>query len=395
MKNILYISQLYHESLFGEYFENSKAALDYAANNLSRAILKGFRENDCKVDVLNAPVIGSYPLYYKKPFISGIKEDGFESISYCNLIYFKRAIIRRKVNSRILNWCKQSRDNRILFFYSHTHISIIEKVKRHYPDVKVVVLIADLPEFMATDNGIITRLNNLLGGSKPATGHLYDLVDGYILLSAAMKDRLPIKDKPWSVVEGIYNPEHDTIEVEKDKHKVLLYTGDLGRRYGIVDLLEAFHGINDPDYRLWICGNGDGCEDVLKYAEYDPRIIYKGMLPRTEVIKLQKKATLLVNPRKSNEEYTRYSFPSKTMEYMASGTPTLMAHLECMPKEYDEHLYYFYDETIDGLRNCIVEICNKSLSELKEKGSNASKFIMSYKMPNPQVQKILDLMNKI
>lgn len=66
MKNVLYISQLYHESLFGEYFKCSKVALDYAANNLSRAILKGFRENNAPVEVLNAPVIGSFPLYYMK-----------------------------------------------------------------------------------------------------------------------------------------------------------------------------------------------------------------------------------------------------------------------------------------------------------------------------------------
>ena len=258
MKNVLYISQLYHDSLFGEYFKCSKVALDYAANNLSRAILKGFRENNAPVEVLNAPVIGSFPLYYKKPFVKGIKINGFESISYCNLMYIKRSDIHRKMNKRILEWCAKSKDNRILFFYSYTHLPVIEKVKKYFPDSKVFLLAADLPEYMASDNGFITRLNNCMGGNKPASGSFFDHVDGYVLLSAAMKDRLPVGEKPWIVIEGIYDPEQDDEDVEKDKNKVVLYTGNLGRRYGIVDLLEAFHGIDNPDYRLWICGNGDG-----------------------------------------------------------------------------------------------------------------------------------------
>lgn len=395
MNNILYISQLYHESLYAEYFKQSNGSLDYASNNLSRAILNGFNENKACVEVLNAPHVGSFPLYYKKPFVKGIKAELFESISYFNLIYLKRRIIKRKMNKRILDWCKKDSKNRILFFYSYTYLSIIEKVKKLYPDAKVFLLVADLPEFLSTGNGIITRLHKLMGGNKPASENYYNLVDGYVLLSAAMKDRLPVGERPWIVVEGIYNPEQDDVVEDKDKYKVVLYSGSLGRRYGIVDLLEAFHGISNPDYRLWICGNGDGKVDVEKFAKIDSRIVYKGMLHRKEVIKLQKAATLLINPRKSNAEYTKYSFPSKTMEYMASGTPTLMAHLQCMPSEYDEHLYYFQNESMLGIRECIVGICEKDISELIMKGENASTFIRNNKTPKPQVKKILDFINAV
>ena len=227
-----------------------------------------------------------------------------------------------------------------------------------------------------------------MGGNKPITGECFQLVDGYVLLTSAMKDRMPMHNKPWIVIEGIYNPEKDKVSVDKEVNKTLLYTGDLGRRYGIVDLLEAFHGIPDENYRLWICGSGDGLEDIKRYMREDNRIIYWGCLPRKEIIAMQKKATLLVNPRKSNEEYTKYSFPSKTMEYMASGTPTLMSRLQCIPKDYDEHLFFFENETVEGLRSRIVEICNKSKDELKLIGDNASRFILNNKMPKPQVSKI-------
>lgn len=393
MCNILYISQLYHESLFDEYFSNSKAALDFASNNFSRAILKGFKENFVSVDVLNSPIIGSFPLYYKKLFVKGISSNGFESISFINLMYLKRLDIRRKMDKRILAWCEKNSANRILFFYSYSHLQVVEKVKSLYPDSKVFVLVADLPEYMPSSINLVTKISHLIGDDKPASGAYYNLVDGYVLLSAAMKDRFPVGNKPWTVVEGIYNPEEDDVKEDKEIHKTLLYTGDLGRRYGIVDLLKAFHGIDDPDYRLWICGNGDGRKDVEEFAKKDNRIIYKGILPRKEVIRLQKKATLLVNPRKSNQEYTKYSFPSKTIEYMASGTPTLMAHLQCIPSEYDKYLYYFNDESVSGMRDSIVKICNMPQSELKQKGENAALFINIEKTPKPQTRKILDLFN--
>lgn len=386
--NILFISQLYHKDLLEEYAANTIAALDYAANNLGRAILKGFDENNVNIDVLNIPLIGSYPLYYKKLFVKGCKQEHFESVPYFNLMYVKRGIIRRKVNRRIEQWCETTEGEKILFFYSYTFLPIIEQLKKKY-NVKVFVLAADLPEYMATDNGFVTRLNKMLGGNKSASGSYYDYVDGYVLLADAMRERLPVGNKPYIVVEGIYNPEDDNVQVEKEKSKTILYTGDLGRRYGIVDLLEAFHDIENKDYRLWICGKGDGQEDVEKYATIDDRIKYFGVLPRKQIIEKQKKATLLVNPRKSDQEYTKYSFPSKTMEYMASGTPVLMSHLQCIPKEYDEHLYYFEDETIEGLKNALVSICSKSSAELDDKGNRASQFIFSNKMPKAQVGRII------
>lgn len=69
---------------------------------------------------------------------------------------------------------------------------------------------------------------------------------------------------------------------------------------------------------------------------------------------MQQQATLLVNPRKGHEEYTKYSFPSKTMEYMASGTPTIMYKLPGLPIEYEEYLVLLPDnsqETLTAILN--------------------------------------------
>ena len=61
-------------------------------------------------------------------------------------------------------------------------------------------------------------------------------------------------------------------------------------------------------------------------------------MARKQGVAEELKATLLVNPRPTTEEFTIYSFPSKNMEYMASGTPLLTTKLPGMPEEYHQYV---------------------------------------------------------
>ncbi len=396
--NILFIAQYYPEQLLAIFKKKTKGGLDFAAHNLHKAIIKGFNENGQIIDIVNAPHLGSFPPYYKTPFIPKYKskEEHINSFSYLNISYIKRWDIERKMRKEMFRWCSKIKGEKIIFFYNFTALTVLPELKKKFKDVKACLLVTDLPEYMAADNYFLTRLNRKISSllSSKDKSH-FDYVDGYVLLAPAMTKRLPINGKPWIQIEGIYNPEDDKMDVDKLNEKVILYTGNLGKRYGILDLLEAFHRIDNNEYRLWICGSGDGLEDIRKYAKLDSRITYLGILPRVEVIKLQKQATLLINPRHSADDYTIYSFPSKTMEYIASATPTLMSHLKSIPSEYDKHLFYFEDETIDGFSKRIVDICEKSQEELNNFGAKASEFIMKYKTPKPQIEKIISFIKSL
>lgn len=119
------------------------------------------------------------------------------------------------------------------------------------------------------------------------------------------------------------------------------------------------------------------------------------MLQKEEVRLLQVRATLLVNPRHSNEEFTKYSFPSKTMEYLASGTSTLMCKLPAIPEEYFEYLYFFDDESIEGYARKIVEICNMDPEMLRVRGEKAREFILKEKNCYSQAKRIFDMVEKV
>ena len=123
------------------------------------------------------------------------------------------------------------------------------------------------------------------------------------------------------------------------------------------------------------------------------RIIYFGQLMREEVLCLQKRATVLINPRLSDSEFTKYSFPSKTMEYLASGTALIMHPLKCLPKEYFEHIFIAYEESDAGLAASIIEVCEKTANELFVFGKKASDFIKNEKNSEVQIRKILNMIN--
>ena len=396
--NILFIAQYYPEPLLPTFLKQTKVGLDFAAHNLHRALLQGFRENCQKVNILNAPHVGSYPPFYKTPLVPSYKseDEQVHSISYFNVSYLKRWDIKRQMRREMQRWCEQTEGEKMIFFYNFTAFTVLPELKRKFKDVKACLLVTDLPEYMAADNSLLTRLNRCVSSVFSSDDKSYfEYVDGYVLLAPAMRERLPMNGKPWIQVEGIYNPEVDDVEVEKDKEKVVLYTGNISRRYGIIDLLDAFNKIESPNYRLWIRGNGDTFGEVQKRIQNDKRIVYFDKMSKRELMELQKRATVLVNPVHSYEEFTNFFFPSKSLEYLASQTPTLMAPLPCMPKEYSPFVYYFEDESIDGLSRRIVDICEKSSDELQDFGVRASQFIMKYKTPQPQVEKILSFMKTL
>ena len=112
------------------------------------------------------------------------------------------------------------------------------------------------------------------------------------------------------------------------------------------------------------------------------------------VIQAELEADLLINPRPTHEEFTRYSFPSKNMEYMATGTPVLTTDLPGMPEEYKQYVYLLKDETEDGVCQALIQIFKEPDKERSEKGKKAKRFVMEKKNNVRQAKKVVDLVCK-
>jgi len=394
----IFIGGLYPNEILDEIKENTKH-LDFAANTLQWALLNGFEANSYPVKVITLPTLRDFPQYYKKTYFksssfSHIKGNEDLCLGFVTIPVIKHVSKYLNLYKSLNNLLKDKDNVHLIIYGIHSpYLKAVEKIKQRNDKIKTCLIVPDLPEYMSDSKNIIYRL--LKSIDKKIILKSFQYIDSFVLLSQYMAERLPIGDKPWMVMEGIYNTNDNITNVPKEPYKTILYTGNLAKRYGILDLLEAFTKINSPDFRLWLCGNGDGLEKIQEIQKRDSRIEYFGILPRNEVLKLQKRATLLVNPRHSYEEYTKYSFPSKTMEYMASGTPTLMSKLPCLPKEYEPYIYFFDDESIEGMKNKIIEICEKSQEELSEFGQKAAEFIHTQKNEIAQTKKIIEFISNL
>jgi glycosyltransferase involved in cell wall biosynthesis len=156
--------------------------------------------------------------------------------------------------------------------------------------------------------------------------------------------------------------------------------------------VQTFTKLKDNRVKLVLCGDGDAMNPISAIAEYDKRIIVKGKIPHSEVMQYLHSASILINPRKPEGEYTKYSFPSKTMELLASGVPTIMYKLPAIPEEYFNYSIALNDTSDTTLLNAIENLLSMPLEDRVSMGNKARQFIINNKNPKIQVNKILKLL---
>ena len=165
---IIFDSQLYPESLLHEFEANAKGILDYAAHNLCKAMLTGFKQNNQQVVMVNVPNLGSYPFLYKRPRVKGVKNEDGVSIPFWNITYLKRYDIRRRLKSEIKKQIqKTSCDEELcLLIYNFTCLPFIECLKKDYPHMKVCMVVTDIPEYMLMPKSKIIKYGNKISNGK-------------------------------------------------------------------------------------------------------------------------------------------------------------------------------------------------------------------------------------
>lgn len=216
----------------------------------------------------------------------------------------------------------------------------------------------------------------------------------WVLLTEQMYDYLG-KTKKAAILEGHVDRSmgaRDNLLNEKDYPRKCIYAGSLKKKYGILKLIDAFKMADLENVELHIYGAGE-IEEELRTID-NAHIIYHGVVPNSQVVDDEIHATLLINPRPTDGEYTKYSFPSKNLEYMVSGTPLLTTKLAGMPREYYEYVYLFEDESVAGMANTLRDVLSKTNYELHKKGTEAKLFALANKSNVAQAKKILTLLNE-
>jgi glycosyltransferase involved in cell wall biosynthesis len=312
------------------------------------------------------------------------------------LVGFKHFSKYVNIKKHLKIWLKSNdKRNKVVLVYSlnATFTRILRFAKKVKPSIITCIIVPDLPDFMnlSTHKSYLYKI--LKSFEKLLIKNDKDYIDSYILLTEHMKEKIE-NNKPSIVMEGISTDLFSNIKVEKQDFKSILYAGSLNYKYGVIDLIKAFIRIDNPHFRLILCGLGDAETDIIKFSKADSRILYLGSLKRENLLILQKSSYILINPRNSNFSFTRYSFPSKILEYMSSGRPVMSYALSGIPNEYFNYLYEISNEN-DGLYKSLISILSKPEEELFNRGQKTQEFVLKEKSNIVQTKRIMDFFTSI
>lgn len=402
---ILFLGLLYKREDEDKLLLRSKRGLQGAVNTFQWNLIDGFDQIlEDPIRIFTSLPVGTYPQYYKNLIINSktwahTPESKDREIGFVNLPGFKQIIRQHAFYREADHWCEENSDDELYIIAYSLYLpflKVLRSIGKKYKNVVTCVIVPDLPNefgFRMQDSGLMRMAREYIGRNQLK---LVKEMDAFVLLTPKMENPLNIRGKDYVVVEGICNSQitNKGTHLFDSKDKIILYTGTLNKEFGLDKLVEAFQKILQDNFKLWICGVGDYQNEIENASKEDPRIKYYGYVTKSKILEIQKQATILINPRPNEGEYTKYSFPSKTIEYMTSGKPVLMFKLDGIPNEYDDYLFYIKENTIDSIKQAILDVCSKSNEELELRGKESCEFVLLNKNGRVQSEKIINMLQK-
>ena len=393
--NVLFLCGVFAAENEAEIISHANRAVEYSANRFQEKLICGFLEQGYNCSVLSAPFIGAYPSGSDIMFFKGFKEsqDKYDYVYFCNIWGIRNASRASSLKARMESFIEDEDEEKLIVVYSpHTpFLQAAVYAKKKDPRIKITIVVPDLPQYMNLNSKISIVYK---------VGKKYDIakfekllveVDSFVVLTEPMKDILKVGDRPCIVVEGIV--ETDVFETNKQKKtllqkeegvKYIVYTGKLNEKFGVKLLVDAFMLLEGSDYRLILCGRGDMDAYIQEQCGKDSRIVALGQVTPEVAQEWVLKADVLVNPRPNNEEYTKYSFPSKNIEYLASGNPVVAYMLDGMTERYREYIIDIPLGNENELKNTIEAVLQR------EKMQDYEPAFFEYARKNLRCSKVAD-----
>lgn len=379
-----YVSSAMDAMDFAELFRNSSKTPGQQAQKYNRLIIEGLAENGLSVRAVTVRPV-TVENYSGKYLSARNLRSGRVCYHYCSVLNVKGIKILWQTVSAFCAVLLGGCDAVVMDVLnaSAAYGAAMAARLRRKPCIGIVT---DLPELMVTG----TNQNHVKLVRK-----ITRKCSGFVLLTEAMNGPINPEHKPYVIVEALCDssikPQAEDQPRKKDTVKCM-YAGLLDVRYGVKTMVDGFILADLPDTELHIFGDGPYVDELQKVSQAYPNVVYHGVAMNDEVVRKETCADLLINPRPTHEAFTKYSFPSKNIEYMASGTPVLTTNLSGMPEEYKPFVYLIDDESEAGIARAIRNTLSIPWNEREKKGLDAQSFVLEKKSNVVQCKRILSLL---
>jgi len=213
------------------------------------------------------------------------------------------------------------------------------------------------------------------------------------VLSGLVAEEFLAPDQSWLHLDGGISPIEYQVTEDAQPLTQLYYAGTLSEGSGVKLMLEAFDLLPE-DYHLTITGNGPLADFVSQKTESNPRLNYLGVLPRERQLSLLHRAGILLNPRLGSLPENRYNFPSKLLEYLASGRPVVSTMTADLAEEYADLVYVCEQENPRVLASTITKVSTLDPEEIKQRSQRAYQKVINQKNWQVQSERLYEYMRK-
>lgn len=354
-------------------------------------LVEGLDALGLDMDTLNGPKMDEklFPVVRQEKWSrNGQSTDifvGYKNIKYLNRISKEHALC--KAADDWLN--QQNKDEPITIIVYNMHTAFLAtayRIKTMNKNTQIVLIVPDLPQYMDLKQSSVKQFLKNLDWKRIQKYMCF--IDKFILYSEHMASFLNLPKDKCLIMEGSYNCELLGCSEPYNKDIiVIMYSGTLDLRYGIPELLDAMELLED-NYELWLTGDGNARSLVEEKVKKDPRIKFLGYLPsRQDLLNKQATATMLISPRRDTEG-SKYCFPSKILEYMASGRPVISCYLGGIPDEYHSYLVRLKEVSAECIADTVKKVA--SMNDVGAIGEKAKTFVLETKNKYAQAKKIID-----
>lgn len=398
---ILYIGSIMTQEMVDEVTMTSRIKPSTAPVNFQRNLLKGFSTREIQMDIISLPPIAMFP--NSRHVAWGAKKETFADVFKGRYIPTLNIPVLKQIGTllssffMILGWCIRNvkeKEKCVLVYGQNLYIALAQISLCKIFGIKSCNIVTDPINYVSNYDAMFIGKKFALKIQWALMNAVKRGYSSYVLLTEYMVDDYIQDGEKYIILEGVGDTSifDEVIKPAKAYPPAIMYAGALTEGFGIKKLLSAFKQVQG-ECQLWLFGFGDCEGDVRETSLLDGRVKYWGKVPWRELLMHMQEAHALVSIKPTNEFYSRYQFPSKIMEYMASGTVTLSTKVKGIPEEYFHYIYPIED-TVNGIKEGIEIVLNKSEEELNVKGEKAKEFIASYKNCNVQAERILKLLQE-
>ncbi len=190
----------------------------------------------------------------------------------------------------------------------------------------------------------------------------------YIGITEPLLSLFNPKQKPQLLIPGIVEP---AIGAKQHPRPYVFFSGALYSRYGIDALIKGFLQLHDKKLDLLIAGFGPEASMIEQLSQQHRQIKFLGLLSPIQARKYQAGAYVNVNPRPVDAPLDAVAIPSKVLDYIASGAPTLTTRHPFFEQYFHQNLQWIEDASEDGIRVSLKQFFSLDYSLIQTKAIQA------------------------